>query len=84
MPLLGSVRYQGRYATSIMAAELPERKIDYRQEAERIRATARDTQDAEVRAQLLLVASLYDRLSEHLPLAPHLNGSGKPRKAPTE
>ena len=51
-----------------MAAELPERKINYRQEAERIRATARDTQDAEVRAQLLLVASLYDRLSEHLPL----------------
>jgi hypothetical protein len=41
----------------------PEKNQDYRQEARNIRARARGVHDAEARAQLLLIASLYDKLS---------------------
>jgi hypothetical protein len=46
-----------------MCPELPEKNQDYRQEARNIRAKAREIHDAEARAQLLLIASLYDKLS---------------------
>jgi hypothetical protein len=36
---------------------------DYGQEARNIRAKAREIHDAEARAQLLLIASLYDKLA---------------------
>jgi hypothetical protein len=49
-----------------MASKPPEKKPNYRQEAEIIRAKARETHDAEARAQLLLIASLYDKLADHL------------------
>jgi hypothetical protein len=40
-----------------------ERNQDYRQEARNIRAKAREVRDAEARAQLLLIASLYEKLA---------------------
>ncbi|HXO34582.1 MAG TPA: hypothetical protein VN901_19735 [Candidatus Acidoferrales bacterium] len=46
-----------------MCPERPEKNQDYRQEARNIRAKARDVHDAEARAQLLLIASLYEKLS---------------------
>ena len=46
-----------------MCPERPEKNQDYRQEARIIRAKARDVHDAEARAQLLLIASLYEKLS---------------------
>jgi hypothetical protein len=46
-----------------MCPKPPEKNQDYRQEARDIRAKAREVHDAEARAQLLLIASLYDKLS---------------------
>jgi hypothetical protein len=46
-----------------MCPERPEKNQDYQQEARNIRAKARDVHDAEARAQLLLIASLYEKLS---------------------
>jgi hypothetical protein len=46
----------------------PEKKQNYEQKAAAIRARARKTHDAEARAQLLIIASLYDKLARHLPL----------------
>jgi hypothetical protein len=46
-----------------MCPEQSEKNQDYRQEARNIRAKARDVNDAEARAQLLLIASLYEKLS---------------------
>jgi hypothetical protein len=46
-----------------MCPELPEKNQDYRREARNIRAKARELHDAEARAQLLLIASLYDKLA---------------------
>jgi hypothetical protein len=77
------VGYTGGSTNTIMAADLPEGKINYRQEAQRIRAMARHIQDAEVRAQLLLVASLYEKLSEHLTPQPSLVDMSRPN-GPTE
>jgi hypothetical protein len=45
-----------------MCPEQSEKNLDYRQEARNIRAKARDVHDAEARAQLLLIASLYEKL----------------------
>jgi hypothetical protein len=47
-----------------MCPELPEKNQDYRQEARNIRAQAREMHDAEARMQLLLIASLYDKLAD--------------------
>ena len=55
----------------IMGPAPPDEKQNYQQEAEDIRAKARDKRDAEARAQLLLIASLYDKLAAHLPIALH-------------
>ena len=46
-----------------MCPEQSKKNQDYRQEARNIRAKARDVHDAEARAQLLLIASLYEKLS---------------------
>lgn len=46
-----------------MCPKPAERNQDYRQEARAIRAKARGVHDAEARAQLLLIASLYDKLA---------------------
>jgi hypothetical protein len=46
-----------------MCPEPPENNHDYQQEAQNIRAKARDVNDAEARAQLLLIASLYEKLA---------------------
>ena len=46
----------------------PEKERNYQQEAQDIRAKARETHDAEAREQLLLVALLYDQLAKHVPL----------------
>jgi len=46
-----------------MCPKLAEKNLDYRQEARNIRAKAREIHDPEARAQLLLIASLYDKLS---------------------
>jgi hypothetical protein len=51
-----------------MGLEPPETKPNYRQEAEAIRAKAGSTRDAEARDQLLVIAWLYDKLAEHVPL----------------
>jgi hypothetical protein len=71
-----------------MCPELPEKNQDYRQVARDIRAKARQMHDAEARAQLLLIASLYDKLA-HLTdfLVPSLHAklSDKSRmEGPTE
>jgi hypothetical protein len=43
----------------------PEKKrLDCRQEAQSIRATAREMKNPKIREQLLLIASLYDRLAD--------------------
>jgi hypothetical protein len=46
-----------------MYPESPEKNQDYRQEARNIRAKALEIQDVQARAQLLLIASLYDKLA---------------------
>jgi hypothetical protein len=46
-----------------MCPKPAEKNLDYRQEARNIRAKAREIHDPEARAQLLLIASLYDKLS---------------------
>jgi hypothetical protein len=46
-----------------MFHERPGENQDYRQEARNIRAKAREVRDAEARSQLLLIASLYDKLA---------------------
>ena len=46
-----------------MSTQLPEKNQDYRQEARDIRAKARQLHDAEARTQLLLIASLYEKLA---------------------
>jgi hypothetical protein len=46
-----------------MCPKPSEKNQDYRQEARNIRAKARELHDAEARAQLLLIASLYDKLA---------------------
>jgi hypothetical protein len=63
----------------------PEEKPNYRQEAEDIRAKARGTRDAETRGQLLLIASLYDKLADYFRSAVQPNRSDDARPAsPTE
>jgi len=47
----------------------PLERQHYQQEAEVIRAKAHGTRDPEARAQLLVIALLYDRLAEHLLVA---------------
>ncbi|HTB88675.1 MAG TPA: hypothetical protein VK743_12005 [Steroidobacteraceae bacterium] len=46
-----------------MSPQSPEKNQDYRQEARIIRAKAREIHDTQARAQLLLIASLYDKLA---------------------
>jgi hypothetical protein len=49
----------------IMDSAPPERKrLDCRQEAQSIRAMARDMKHPKIREQLLLIASLYDKLAD--------------------
>jgi hypothetical protein len=68
-----------------MVPEPPEKKTNYRQEAAYIRVKARGTHDAEARAQLLLIASLYDKLADHLHVALQPKRSGRlPLEDPTE
>jgi hypothetical protein len=56
-----------------MHSEPPAKKQDYRQEARSIRAKAREVHDTAARAQLLLIASLYDKLADLVhDLAPSL------------
>jgi hypothetical protein len=49
-----------------MYSEAPAKKQDYRQEARSIRAKAREVHDIAARAQLFLIASLYDKLAHLL------------------
>lgn len=49
-----------------MGAKPPEKKPNYRQEAEHIRAKARETHDPGARSQLLVIATLYDKLADLL------------------
>jgi hypothetical protein len=46
-----------------MRPDSPEKNQDYRREARNIRAKAREIHDVQARAQLLLIASLYDKLA---------------------
>jgi hypothetical protein len=39
---------------------------DYREEARRIRTVALDVKNVHARVQLLLIASLYEKLAEHV------------------
>jgi hypothetical protein len=55
-----------------MASKPPEKSQNYREEAQIIRAKARELHDLDVRAQLLLIATLYDKLADHLLVAQHL------------
>jgi hypothetical protein len=45
------------------SAPLEIKRLDYREEAQSIRAVANLTKDAIVREQLLMIASLYDKLA---------------------
>jgi hypothetical protein len=67
-----------------MVSKLPENKTNYRQEAKNIRAKARETQDVEIKTQLLLIASLYDKLADHLNFAlqPRASDDGGPQDPP--
>jgi hypothetical protein len=70
-----------------MCPELPEKNQDYRQEARNIRAKARDLHDSDARAQLLLIASLYDKLAyltDILVPSLHAKLSNHSRMDPTE
>jgi hypothetical protein len=40
---------------------------NYREEARRIRAVAAGVKNTHARVQLLLIASLYEKLAEHVP-----------------
>jgi hypothetical protein len=60
-----------------MVSTLPEKNANYRHEADTIRAKVHETRDADVRVQLLLIASLYDKLADHLALAPQPKPSDK-------
>ena len=51
---------------STMGAAPPEKRPNYRQEAENIRAKALETNDVDARSQLLVIATLYDKLADHL------------------
>ncbi len=44
---------------------------DYREEARRIRAVAVGVKNTHARVQLLLIASLYEKLAEHVPCEGH-------------
>jgi hypothetical protein len=55
-----------------MCPEPPEKNQDYRQEARNIRAKASEMRDADARAQLLLIASLYDKLADLSNILPSL------------
>ena len=46
-----------------MCPKPAERNQDYRREAREIRAKAREIHDPKARAQLLVIASLYDKLA---------------------
>ncbi len=65
MFLIASCEQQEATNTT-MGDKPPEKKLNYRQEAENIRAKAHATQDADARSQLLVIATLYDKLAEHL------------------
>ena len=47
-----------------MYPERPDKNQDYRQVARNIRSMAREMHDREAQAQLLLIASLYDKLAD--------------------
>ena len=47
-----------------MCPDPPEKNQDYRQVARNIRVTAREIHDVQAQAQLLLIASLYDKLAD--------------------
>jgi len=62
-----------------MGIDPPEKRPNYRQEAENIRAKAHETNDADARSQLLVIATLYDKLADHLLLvAPQPKRSDDP------
>jgi hypothetical protein len=62
-----------------MGIEPPEKRPNYRQEAANIRAKAHATNDADARSQLLVIATLYDKLADHLLLvAPQPKRSDEP------
>lgn len=61
---LPSVTFTGRCHVS--GGEVPPNPHDYRDEARRIRELAAETKDAQVRLQLLVIASLYEKLAEHV------------------
>lgn len=69
-----------------MLSERPEKNQDYRREARVIRAKARQLHDVEARTQLLLIASLYEKLANLTeilsPLHAHLSDNS--RIDPTE
>jgi hypothetical protein len=46
----------------------PPNNQDYRAEARRIRAVATEVKNVHARVQLMLIASLYERLAEHVRL----------------
>jgi hypothetical protein len=50
----------------VLEFERPENHQDYREEARRIRLVASDVKNVQARAQLLLIASLYEKLAEHV------------------
>lgn len=45
---------------------------DYREEAQRIRAVAVAVKNTHARVQLLLIASLYEKLAEHVSCENHV------------
>jgi hypothetical protein len=45
------------------SAPSEKKRLDYRQEAQSIRARASEVRNPEIREQLLLIASLYDKLA---------------------
>jgi hypothetical protein len=49
----------------------PPNHQDYREEAQRIRAVAAAVKNAHARVQLLLIASLYEKLAEHVRVEIH-------------
>jgi hypothetical protein len=66
-----------------MYSEAPANNQDYRQEARSIRAKARDVHDTAARAQLFLIASLYEKLADLLSdLAPLPAGKFLPKTSP--
>jgi hypothetical protein len=68
-----------------MYSEAPANNQDYRQEARSIRAKAREVHDTAARAQLFLIASLYDKLANLLnDLAPTLQGKLTRHSLPEE